>query len=233
MVCNLHTTEPRATARTAVSRPFGSVVFSFRDTDGRVVMRWQDIENEKEKYAAYLCSREWSELKEAVKKRSGGTCERCRVRSSLRGTSVRSSNDERRFQAVDLQNIYTPCHEFTHAKSDFDPDEHRNWLCYVRECVRLNRSPIPDFVVNCDGQIASKNACLNAMCYAIELLFTESARYEQSQDSPFENSDGQCELYEIASRLLDAKLPFAFALWIQHGRPACTIDYSSSCKLFG
>lgn len=42
-------------------------------------MDWRDIENDREKYAAYLCSREWNVLKEAVKERSGGKCERCKI----------------------------------------------------------------------------------------------------------------------------------------------------------
>jgi hypothetical protein len=38
---------------------------------------WQAMPDGPEKYQAYLCSREWAERKEAVKKRCGGICERC------------------------------------------------------------------------------------------------------------------------------------------------------------
>jgi 5-methylcytosine-specific restriction endonuclease McrA len=38
---------------------------------------WRTIADDKEKYQAYLCSREWAEKREAVRKRAGGKCERC------------------------------------------------------------------------------------------------------------------------------------------------------------
>jgi hypothetical protein len=40
---------------------------------------WRSIADDREKYAAYLCSREWSERKEAVHARASGKCERCKV----------------------------------------------------------------------------------------------------------------------------------------------------------
>ena len=82
--------------------------------------RWQDIQNDKEKYQAYLCSREWGVLKEAVRERSGGTCERCRT---LPQDATHHLTYERKYAESidDLQAICTPCHEFTHGKSGIDP----------------------------------------------------------------------------------------------------------------
>jgi len=83
-------------------------------------MNWQDIEGDRERYAAYLCSREWSVLKAAVHERSGGVCERCR-RNPV--DAVHHLTYARKYSELleDLQGICNPCHEFTHAKSDHDP----------------------------------------------------------------------------------------------------------------
>jgi hypothetical protein len=81
---------------------------------------WRSILNEKEKYAAYLCSREWSEKREAVRRRAGGKCERCGVLSmdAVHHLTYARKYDE---QLTDLQAICEPCHKFTHGKSEFDP----------------------------------------------------------------------------------------------------------------
>jgi hypothetical protein len=83
-------------------------------------MDWREIKNEKEKYAAYLCSREWSERKEAVRKRSGGKCERCLKNHA---TAVHHLTYIRKYAELltDLQSICQGCHDFIHGKSDSDP----------------------------------------------------------------------------------------------------------------
>jgi nucleoside 2-deoxyribosyltransferase len=88
------------------------------------VMRWQDMPEGKRKYSAYLCSREWSVLKEAVKARSGGICERCLVNPS---DHVHHLTYERKYaeRLEDLQDCCKQCHEFIHAKSDYDPADER------------------------------------------------------------------------------------------------------------
>lgn len=81
---------------------------------------WKDMPEGKEKYGLYLASREWSVLKEAVKKRSGGVCERCRNYLSdavHHLTYIRKYNE----RLEDLQDICNSCHNFTHGKSNFDP----------------------------------------------------------------------------------------------------------------
>lgn len=83
-------------------------------------MDWRMISDGKEKYQAYLCSREWSEKKEAVRKRSNGVCERCRVNEM---NAVHHLTYERKYaeRLEDLQAICNQCHDFTHAKSQYDP----------------------------------------------------------------------------------------------------------------
>lgn len=81
---------------------------------------WKTETNEREKYSLYLASLEWAILKEAVKRRSGGICERCNVNKS---DAVHHLTYNRKYHENldDLQDICTPCHEFTHGKSDIDP----------------------------------------------------------------------------------------------------------------
>lgn len=81
---------------------------------------WETLTNEREKYAAYLCSRQWNELREQVNHRSDGICERCGVNFA---DAVHHLTYIRKYreQLSDLQAICNACHEFTHGKSDFDP----------------------------------------------------------------------------------------------------------------
>lgn len=90
-------------------------------------MNWKKMPEGKEKYAAYLCSREWSVLKEAVKDRSGGACERC---SSNPMDHVHHLTYARKYseQLDDLQACCKACHEFIHGKSDSDPVHDRHLL---------------------------------------------------------------------------------------------------------
>lgn len=87
-------------------------------------MAWKKMPEGKEKYSAYLCSREWSVLKEAVKARSGGVCERCEASPM---DHVHHLTYERKYaeRLEDLQACCRQCHDFIHAKSDHDPTENR------------------------------------------------------------------------------------------------------------
>lgn len=82
---------------------------------------WRDIADDREKYAAYLCSREWAVLKEAVHDRAGGKCERCRlfpIDAVHHKTYARKYNE----QLDDLEGHCKHCHAFTHGKAKFDPN---------------------------------------------------------------------------------------------------------------
>lgn len=75
---------------------------------------------EKERYGRYLASREWGLLREQIKQRSGGICERCGFNKS---DAVHHLTYERKYKErlEDLQDICEGCHKFTHGKSDEDP----------------------------------------------------------------------------------------------------------------
>lgn len=87
-------------------------------------MDWKKMPEGKEKYAAYLCSREWSVLKESVKERSRGVCERCTLNKM---DHVHHLTYSRKYAEVlgDLQACCRECHDFIHGKSDYDPAEYR------------------------------------------------------------------------------------------------------------
>lgn len=81
---------------------------------------WRTVADDREKYALYLCSREWNSKREAVKSRSQGICERCRHQpmDAVHHLTYIRKYDER---LEDLQAICDPCHQFIHGKSDSDP----------------------------------------------------------------------------------------------------------------
>lgn len=84
------------------------------------VQDWRQMPEGREKYQAYLCGREWGLLREQVRKRAGGVCERCRTNEM---DHVHHLTYERKYheRLEDLQSICKSCHEFTHGKSDVDP----------------------------------------------------------------------------------------------------------------
>lgn len=86
--------------------------------------------DDKEKYQAYLCSREWAEKREAVRARAFNRCERCKVlpmEACHHLTYARKYNEK----LEDLQAICNACHQFTHGKSEFDPLSFDRFLDFV------------------------------------------------------------------------------------------------------
>ncbi len=81
---------------------------------------WRSITDEREKYAAYLCSREWGVLKEAVHERAGGVCERCN-RNKIDAVHHLTYARKYRELLTDLAGWCGGCHAFTHGKIDYDP----------------------------------------------------------------------------------------------------------------
>ena len=111
-----------------------------KKTSTSSVADWRNIADDREKYNAYLCSREWSVKKEAVKERCGGICERC---GALPVGHVHHLTYSRKYneELEDLQGRCKPCHEFEHGKSDFDPSRWSpllRWLTDAKE-----RPPMP------------------------------------------------------------------------------------------
>lgn len=75
---------------------------------------WKDLPEGKEKYSAYLCSREWGLLRAAVHERAEGWCERCYIHKI---NAVHHLTYIRRYKEHldDLQGICNKCHEATHG----------------------------------------------------------------------------------------------------------------------
>jgi hypothetical protein len=75
---------------------------------------------DQERYGRYLCSREWGILKEAVRQRCKGICERCH---HYKMSHVHHLTYARKYNELleDLQGLCVGCHEFTHGKRDDDP----------------------------------------------------------------------------------------------------------------
>jgi hypothetical protein len=78
------------------------------------------MEGDRERYQRYLCGREWGLLKEAVRKRCNGICERCHANPM---DHVHHLTYVRKYRELleDLQAQCVGCHEFTHGKRDRDP----------------------------------------------------------------------------------------------------------------
>lgn len=78
------------------------------------------MKKKKFNYKAYLASRDWALKKEAIRERSGDTCERCHVRphqSTHHVTYEHIGNEP----LEDLLAVCNPCHEYLSAKRDHDP----------------------------------------------------------------------------------------------------------------
>lgn len=103
---------------------------------------WRSIADDREKYQAYLCSREWAEKKKAVHERAKDKCERCGVMpidAVHHLTYARKYNE----QLEDLQAICQPCHNFTHGKTNFDPMWELSLLRFLVYCKEHGTVPIP------------------------------------------------------------------------------------------
>ncbi len=81
---------------------------------------WRSLPDGKEKYAAYLCSSEWGQLRRAVKERSKGQCERCRV-NPVEATHHLTYARKYSERLDDLQGICNLCHDEIHGHSERRP----------------------------------------------------------------------------------------------------------------
>jgi len=71
-------------------------------------------------YQEYLASRDWALLKNKVRERSGGICERCR-QAPYQSTHHKTYARIGRELMEDLLGVCNPCHEYLSGKSDHDP----------------------------------------------------------------------------------------------------------------
>jgi hypothetical protein len=83
-------------------------------------MEWKKMPDGKEKYCAYLCSREWKLKVNKIKVRSKGNCERCKKNKSSQVhhlTYIRIYKEK----LTDLQDLCEGCHKYVSGKSNIDP----------------------------------------------------------------------------------------------------------------
>lgn len=120
---------------------------------GEIDMDWRRIENDKEKYSAYLCSREWAERREAVRERADGKCERCGL---LPMDACHHLTYERKYSEdlSDLQGICNACHEFTHGKSNIDPQKNARFIEWaslgdISQVEWLRHNSLENFLTSC------------------------------------------------------------------------------------
>jgi hypothetical protein len=107
-------------------------------------------ETEKERYQKYLCSREWSEKKEAVRSRSKGFCERCFINpmdACHHLTYARKYNED----LADLQAICTQCHEYTHGKRNDDIRDPKGFVILFGEAFAVSPSDWYDTEIKLDN----------------------------------------------------------------------------------
>ena len=82
---------------------------------------WKDIkEDNREKYKLYLCSREWNEKVNKVRKRSKNVCERCKKNEGGQThhlTYIRLYKEH----LDDLADLCEDCHKYVSGKGDYDP----------------------------------------------------------------------------------------------------------------
>lgn len=165
---------------------------------------WKQIADDKEKYQAYLCSREWAERREAVRERSSNRCERCRV---LPMDACHHLTYERKYNEhlEDLQAICNPCHAFTHGKSDVDPYKMRFVLRYLLDCDANGLKAVPSSWLMGLANPESECEELAARCCVIEHLNGMS----------YFNKAFESICWDIQCALID----FEYVGWLRKGKP--------------
>ena len=158
---------------------------------------WNEISDPKEKYQAYLCSREWAEKREAVRNRSGGVCERCELlpMSAVHHLTYQRKYDE---NLDDLQAICEPCHLFTHGKSDVDLAIRGGWIGYLRRCYESGVRPCPADIIFAGEDTA--NELIRVCFFYIDLL--------RKTTLPFETCGrDECEAQQAILQLMPFYIP--------------------------
>ena len=126
---------------------------------------WKQLPDGDEKRKAYYCSREWAERRNVIRKRSGGTCERCKHDQASHThhlTYARLYNEP----LEDLIDICQACHRFVHGHGNEDPVE------YWKERLK------PPFVVVAQGKVQCPE-CLSCEDYCHIDTVSESIAIER------------------------------------------------------
>ncbi len=175
---------------------------------GKRQVDWRAIDDEKEKYQAYLCSPEWGNLRREVHERAKGKCERC---GAFPIHAVHHLTYTRKYAELpeDLQAICEFCHAFVHGKELFDPAGEMNPLVRYFALVReQKREPFPRLEIDVEC-CSVKPSFLVAMLGIRQLLsliqcdvgITRAVR----------------EAVGTSIRALDATLPFDYMKYAYFG----------------
>lgn len=126
-----------------------------------MILDWKLMPEGREKYNAYLASREWSVRKRAVHERAAGRCERCK---NGRVNHVHHLTYIRKYQELltDLLGVCEPCHSFIHGHSDHDPALHAPPILLGKTITSVylagkisgadwRSELVPDWGSECDG----------------------------------------------------------------------------------
>lgn len=172
---------------------------------GVTLSDWQSIEDDREKYQAYLCSREWAELKTAVHERAGGICERC---AQFPIDAVHHLTYARKYAETldDLAGWCKHCHNFTHDKHWFDPNDHRRIIAYMIRCSKEQRDACPFEAFDCPDSLCQQlTAVLSLIEHAHSLMDVVNCH--------------ESDILEQSIIAMDSVLPFVY-----YGRPV--FDYN-------
>jgi len=102
-------------------------------------------------YHRYMASREWALKRQEVRKRSGGTCERCH-RAKMQDVHHLTYERVGGELLTDLLGVCRPCHAFLSAKSDIDP-------CLGHTPYSLPKVPLKQSAVSEKGMAVSLVEC--------------------------------------------------------------------------
>lgn len=112
-------------------------------------------------YQTYLASREWALKKEAVRKRSGGICERCKNaphQQTHHLTYARIGCE----LLEDLQGVCRACHEYLSGKTNQDPADIKQRIAAIDlKIIELNSSKDLFDIVEVDNLRKQKMKLLN------------------------------------------------------------------------
>src|SRR5579872_6752263 len=99
-------------------------------------------------YKTYLASREWALKREAVRRRSGNKCERCKKgpQDAVHHLTYANVGNE---PLENLQAICRPCHEFLSGKSDYDPIYLDEYEQFRMEQPSYEPPQLPSIIAGC------------------------------------------------------------------------------------
>ena len=188
---------------------------------------WKTIDDDREKYQAYLCSREWAEKRDAVHQRAKGKCERCEVFAI---DSVHHLTYARKYDEAleDLEGHCKWCHGFTHKKHDFDPAANVGTSRYFQSNLQCDQPPLPYQI---QGGIVSLKLTYEFIFSVIDQLETSrkfAALCIDTEDYSPPIAIGR------AAIALNESLPFDYLMAKRCGIFRLRVQYYASVlKLFG